>query len=47
MAENSHVGKLRKGAVSTSPNPVLLPYKKRAIENIGDNFTPDFTGQIV
>ena len=47
MAENTHVGKLRKGAVSTSPNPVLLPYKKRAIENIGDNFTPDFTGQIV
>lgn len=41
MAESTHTGKLGESAVSTPP-----PYKKRTIENIGDNFTPDFTGQI-
>ena len=46
MAESTHVGKLAKSAASTSPNPLLLPYKQKTIENIGDNFTPDFTGQI-
>lgn len=43
MAESTHTGKLGESAVSTPPPP---PYKKRTIENIGDNFIPDFTGQI-
>lgn len=44
MAECLHIGKLGKVQASLLLLPLLL-HKKRTIENIAENFTPNFTSQ--